>query len=567
MTERINKNSKTVLCAVNSKYVHTNLAVRSIYAYAKNKTPELNISIFETTINDSISNTLSCLYEQNADVYGFSCYLWNISYIKELASSLKKAFTGKKDIIIFFGGPEVSFDSEVVLKTCPYVDFVVSGEGEYTVSRLLNGEDFSCIDGITYRYNDSIQTNPQSKVPVDLDSLPFVYGEEIDILKSRLIYYETSRGCPFKCAYCLSGSDNKVRYLSLDRVKEDFMFFINHEVPLVKLVDRTFNASPARSKEIINFICENSKNTRFHMEISADILDDELISILNSAPKDIMQFEIGVQSTNIKTLDAINRKSDFEKLKLKVKKLLQGENIHIHLDLIAGLPHEDFESFKKSFNDVMDIKPHMLQLGFLKLLKGSKLRCDADIWGMQYADGSPYEIICNRFISFDELSCLKRVEFVLDRLYNSGDFKNTLELLFNVYNNDYFKLFEDIADYFKKMGHFNVSLSKYQIYDIVYEMFSGLGVQFKDAITYDYLLNVTSHARPDWIDFVPSKDFTDACFEILKNEELKSQIMPWYKDVPAKKIIKSVYFYKFSDKILMFDRSKNKAIDVTAYFV
>ncbi len=566
LINNLNESKKIVLCAVNSKFVHTNLAVRSIKKYCESQNKKLNIEIYETTIHDSILNTLSGLYDLDADVYGFSCYLWNISYIKELASSLKKAFSGKKDIKIFFGGPEVSFDAEDVLNNNPYVDFVVTGEGEYSVCKLLSGEDLNNIGGLVYKDGDTIITNKPQTEYVDLNTLPFVYGDDIEDLKGRIIYYETSRGCPFKCAYCLSGSDNRVRNLSLDRALEDFMFFIKHNVPLIKLVDRTFNASKSRAKEIISFIAENSQNTRFHMEISADILDDELINIISKVPEGLIQFEIGVQSTNQKTLDAINRKAKFKDIAENVKKLLSFGNIHIHLDLIAGLPYEDYESFKKSFNDCMALYPHMLQLGFLKLLKGSDMRKSAIDYNMQFSDFPPYEILSNDFISFGELSHLKKVEFVLDKVYNGGDFTKTLEFLFEHYKYDYFKLFDDIKDYFEKIGYFNISLSKYQVFDGVYNMFSHLGDKFKDSITFDYLLCVTSHAKPDWIDFVPDRKFLDSTFEILKSEELKLKIMPRYYNVPAKKIIKNVYFHKFTDKIIMFDRKYKDTIDVTRYF-
>ena len=563
---KITNNLKTVLCAVNSKYVHTNLAVRSIKAYCTAQNPDLNINIFETTINDSPFSALSKLYELDADLYGFSCYLWNIDYILELADGLKKAFSGNKEIKVFLGGPEVSFDSVDVLKKYPFIDFIVSGEGEYTVYKILNGESIENIPSVTYKYQNDIIKNEFSGEYVDLNKLPSAYKDDIDTLNKRLLYYESSRGCPFRCAYCLSGSDNKVRAKDVSLVKEDFMFFINHNVPLVKMVDRTFNFNKERTYELIDFIINNSKNTKFHFEISADILDDEILGLIKTAQKDLMQFEIGVQSTNLKTLDAIKRPADFNKISHNVKKLLSYGNTHIHLDLIAGLPYEDLSSFKNSFNEVLALKPHVLQLGFLKLLKGSKLRDAAHTYGMLFKEGAPYEIIKNDFIDFASLCELKDVEFALDRIYNSQSFTNTLEILYKHYKFNYYKLFYDISKCFKDGGYFDVSLSKFGIYDIIYEKFKNIGEEFKDAITFDWLINVTSHARPYWIDFVPDKAFSDRCFEILKDEELKAEFMPAYYNVPAKKIVKCAYFYKFSNKIFMFDRQTGFYMDVTDLF-
>ena len=566
MPIQITKNSKTVLCAVNCKFAHTNLAVRSIKAYAKTQNPQLNIEIFETTINDSISNTLARLYELDADLYGFSCYLWNINYILELADSLKKAFSGKKEICVFLGGPEVSFDACDVLNQNPFIDFIVCGEGEYAVYNILNGSLAECEPSVTYRCGNLIKQNKSSGEYVDLNRLPLAYMEDIDTLGNRLVYYESSRGCPFSCAYCLSGCDNKVRAKDISLVKDDFLFFINHNVPLVKLVDRTFNFNKKRTFELVDFIIKNSKNTKFHFEISADILDDEILELIKSSPKELMQFEIGVQSTNIKTLNAIGRHTNFSKISKNVKKLLGYNNVHIHLDLIAGLPYEDLQSFKKSFNDVLNLKPDVLQLGFLKLLKGSKLRDNAHTYGILFSNCAPYEIIKNDYIDYTSLCELKDVEFALDRIYNSGYFKNSLDVLYKHYEYDYYKLFYDISQYFKSRGYLDVSVSKFQLYDVLYEMFKSIGTRFLDAITYDWLLNVTSHARPYWIDFVSDKEFNDKCFDILKNEELKAKIMPEYYNVPAKKIIKTTFFYKFSHKILMFDKQNEKVIDVTEYF-
>lgn len=561
------KSKKTALCAVNAKYVHTNLAVRSIKKYCETQNSEFDITICETTINDSMSAYLASLYKLDADIYCFSCYLWNIDKILLLADNLKKAFSGEKDIKVVLGGPEVSYDSADVMKKYPFVDCIIYGEGEITAFELLSGTDMKDIDGITYRENDNIVQNLPRKLPGDLNYLPFAYDEEIEQYKNKIIYYESSRGCPFACTYCLSGDESRVRYLSYERVKSDLMFFIKHKVPLVKFVDRTFNASRKRTRDIFKFIIENAGETRFHTELAGDLIDDELIDVLRTAPDGLFQFEIGVQTTNVKTTDAINRAIEWKPLKENIQKLMSLGTIHIHLDLIAGLPYEDFESFKKSFNDVMELKPHMLQLGFLKLLKGSHIRHNAYEYGMVFKTDAPYEIIKNKYLSFDNLLSLKNTEYVLDKYYNSGAFKKTMNYLFKRYGNDYYKVFFDIAAYFDKMCIFNKSLAKYQLYDILYECFKHFGIDFKECMLYDYLYNVKSHALPDWCSTRQSRSELDAYYNLLKNEELKKKIMPHYYNVPAKKIIKNVHFEKFTYGTLMFDYKTNQVIDVTDYII
>ena len=523
------------------------------------------VMVGEYTINDSLSHILSKIYRQKPDVVAFSCYIWNFNHILSLCQNIKQA---NENIKIVLGGPEVSYSPREIMQKNNFVDFIISGEGEVTIKELFDAisqnKSYN-IDGVTYRKGSEIIVNNPRKPIDNFDDLPFVYDNTIDMFKNKIIYYESSRGCPFSCSYCLSGENSKVRFLSLDRVKKDIDFFMRHNVPLVKFVDRTFNANKHRAYEIFKYIIDNSKDTRFHMELAGDLLDDATIELLSTAPKDIMQFEIGVQTTNDKTMAAINRKINQDKLFCNISKLMKNGNIHIHLDLIAGLPYEDINSFKKSFNDVMSLKPHILQIGFLKLLDGSRVKEQVNEFGYRYSQSAPYEVISNDFISYDEILFLHDFEDVFEKFYNNGGFTKTLDLLFNMYDNS-FEMFEDLAKYFDENGLFDMSLSKQKLYDVMYEFTNYRGIDAKEAIKFDYIKCLKSHTVPNWCNQDRSAEFEDKCHEILKDENFKLKNLPHYYDVPAKKVIKSVHFEKFSYGVLLFDHISNIVIDVTKYF-
>jgi len=469
--ERIIK-MKVSLVALNAKFIHTSLALRSLMSYADPK--GLYTVIREYTINNRIDFIVSDIYKEKPDYIGFSCYIWNIELIKVIAKRLKKVLPSTK---MFFGGPEVSYDSINFLEENPFADIVIRGEGEKAYKSLLelwlNGDDLSKINGIVYRTNDTIIENP-GVLPIELDKIPFVYSNAEEF-KNKIIYYETQRGCPYNCQYCLSSVEKGVRFLSEKRVKSDLDFFLKNKVSQVKFVDRTFNCNHNHAMMIWKYLMENDNGiTNFHMEITADILKDEAINLLKNARKGLFQFEIGVQSTNELTIDAIKRSAKFGGIADVVKKISLGQNIHQHLDLIAGLPYENYESFKRSFNDVYALEPQQLQLGFLKLLKGSGLRIDAEKYGIVFADEAPYEVLYTNDISFDELLKLKAIEEMVETFYNSGKALTAVKFAINQMG-DAFGFFEILSAWWEKNGYDEISHTKMDLYDRLFQFFK----QFK----------------------------------------------------------------------------------------
>ncbi|HHW48406.1 MAG TPA: B12-binding domain-containing radical SAM protein, partial [Clostridiaceae bacterium] len=392
---------RTVLVALNSKYIHSSLAPWYLKAACGDGCGE--IIVLEYTINDDIENVLGEIYSLKPDVAAFSCYIWNIGKALRLSENLKKVLPSVK---IVLGGPEVSFDAEKIMEENQFIDYIITGEGEAAFKSLLTAlKDLkdepeksllSSIGSLVYRFDGNIFSNNPCELIKDLDQIPSPYtGEMLASTSDKVVYFESSRGCPFSCSYCLSSTIDGVRHFSLDRVKSELFKLIKAGVKLVKFVDRTFNCNKARAKEIFKFVIEHGENTAFHFEAAADLFDDEMIEMLSQAPSGRIQFEIGIQSTNMQTLAAVNRKSNLDRVFDNVRKLRQHGNIHLHLDLIAGLPYEDFCSFKTSFDAVYSLKPHNLQLGFLKMLKGSKIRREAYKYSYNYRSYPPYEVLGN----------------------------------------------------------------------------------------------------------------------------------------------------------------------------
>jgi radical SAM superfamily enzyme YgiQ (UPF0313 family) len=448
---------KIVLVALNATYGHTNLAVRYLRDVCLNNDEiagKTLITCCEYTINDSIRNILFDLYEQKADIYAFSCYIWNITLINELSDLLSKILP---DCTVVFGGPEVTYETESFFLSHPQVNFIISGSGEGAfmelIERLLS-------DG--YSGTDRILRSPA----IALKDIPFPYTNEDFKDLSKQYYYESSRGCPFTCSYCLSSEPGRVEALPAERVKSDFAFFINKRIKQVKLVDRTFNYDDKRAIEIWKFLIsryeENPFSTNFHFEIAGDLLSNEAIEVLAGAPAGIIRFEIGVQTTDTNVLDAISRKSNIGKLLRNISNISKKGNIEIHLDLIAGLPGEDMTKFENSFNMVMSLRPDMLQLGFLKMLKGSKIKEDAAKYDIKCSLTPPYEVISTDTMSFIELMKLKNIEILLERYYNSGLYKYSIELLFTMFSNDYFKLFENFETHQKQNGMLDRKTSRHE---------------------------------------------------------------------------------------------------------
>ncbi len=545
---------KIILATLNAKYIHVNLAIRSIGKFCEVFSPKL----MEYTINDNIDNIIAKLYKEKADVIAFSCYIWNIEKILYIAKTLKSV---SPNITFVLGGHEVSYDAKDILNENPYIDYIIRGEGEkpcYALfDALINKKSVRDILSLTYKDGNEIIENSLCEGG-DLNEYPFSYDESIDIFKGKIVYYESSRGCPFQCSYCLSGNNTRVNFLELGRVKKELLFFIEHNVSLVKFVDRTFNADKKRASEIFKFIIENKKNTKFHFELAGSLIDDEMLAILKDAPQGLIQFEIGVQSTNERTMTAIGRKIDFNKIKENVSKILELKNIHVHLDLIVGLPYEGYESFKKSFDDVVSIRPHVLQLGFLKLLKGSKIREEEKRFNYKYKTLAPYEIMENDFISFDDIIKLKYIEDIFEKYYNSGDFKQSMDFLFDKFSSP-FGIFEKIYDYMRINNIFDNAISLEMRYTLLKNVFKEEGVC--DYTQADLLTNPKTKAS-----YELDLNFKDACFKFLKNERNIEKYLPQCVKLAPKIIYKRLRFQRLFGGVYMYDTTNEKLVEITSDF-
>ncbi len=461
------KSLKTLLVAVNAKYVHTNIAVRYISQFCTEQ--GLDCRFCEFTINEPQFNIISKLYAQDCDAYGFSCYIWNIETVLKLCKSLKKLRPERK---IFLGGPEVSFDSTDILSKNPFIDYIICGEGERAVADLIKMPPAErCV-----LYGERLD---------DMNLLPFPYAED-DLKRTvqgeKLVYYETSRGCPFSCSYCLSSASSGVRFLPIERVKKEISKLAKSGAKTIKFVDRTFNADKNRANQIWRHCLSIEGETCFHFEIGADLLTDDQIDLLKTAKPGQFQFEIGVQTTNPKTISEISRTMNLERLSKNVSRLKNETNVILHLDLIAGLPCENFLSFKKSFNDVYALSPDVLQLGFLKLLKGSDLRKSAKSYGIEFCSAAPYEVFSTNALSFDEVIKLKEVEDVLERYFNSGRFKETLKAATELFDTP-FDFYQELSVYWKERGLFGQGVKRISLYEHLYEF-------LKDHICEDDLAKV-----------------------------------------------------------------------------
>ena len=543
---------KILLAAVNAKYIHSNLAVYCLKSYAASKGQETEIA--EYTINQQTEEVLRDLYERNADVVAFSCYIWNIEFIKTIIKDYKKI---RPQCEIWLGGPEVSYRAEEILAELPEVRGVMVGEGEETFAKLVAAYreaekvcetderqvEFSKlpwreISGIVVRNHNGeiLGTNPAE--PLDFSSLPFPYGDgsisvdgnvPMNSFENCIIYYESSRGCPFSCAYCLSSLDKRVRFRDMDLVKQELKFFLDRKVPQVKFIDRTFNINGARTIELLQFIKENDNGiTNFHFEAAAELLTKEQIEILNSLRPGLVQLEIGVQSTNMDTLAAVNRKTELSPLKKTVAAIREKNNVHIHLDLIAGLPKEDLESFKNSFNEVYNMKPHQLQLGFLKVLSGAPMEDMAAENGTLYQSKPPYEVLSTKWLSFDDLILLKKVEELVEVYYNSGQFRAVIKKLETEFASP-FSLYESLARYYEERGLTGIShnrLARYEIlYDFIRELPAGEGRRreiYRDLLMYDLYLRENVKSRPSF-----AGDLT-FCKEQVKQFFIKEAAEPMY---------------------------------------
>ncbi|MFI3210030.1 MAG: B12-binding domain-containing radical SAM protein [Peptostreptococcaceae bacterium] len=546
---------KILLTTLNSKFIHTNLAIRYLKEFVRDIQ---TVDIKEYTINNSLDYILKDIHKGNYDVVLFSTYIWNVDDISKLCENIKKI---NQNIKIALGGPEVSYDSVDFMEKHSFVDYILFGEGELVfkdlVLTLQNKKELKDTKGIVYRENGEIIKTDDMPYLYDLDLIPSPYDNlDISEYENRIVYYETSRGCPFNCQYCLSSTLEGLRYFSIERVKKDLKNLIDAKVSQIKFIDRTFNANKKFAKEIMNFLMENDNDyTTYHFEVTAHLLTDDMIDFLENCKEGLFQFEIGVQTTNQDALNEVGRRDDFNKLSYVVRKIASFRNIHQHLDLIAGLPFENYDSFENSFNDVFNLGIEHIQLGFLKMIKGTGVRNRADIHGYQYKDYAPYEILFNNYINYDEMLKLKDIEDIIEKYYNSKNFTLSMRyIIFNYYSKSPFKFFEEFASYFDDNGHFDISQGKNQLYNILldfyFEKVNKNNELFRDILKYDYVsLGKTSNI-PNFFDKYEIEDFKNRCHVFLQNEEHLEMYLPKFVNVPAKQIIKSVHFENFKFDII-----------------
>lgn len=529
--KRKGNDMKVLLGAVNAKYIHSNLAVYCLKAYAeKYGDTSDEISIGEYTINQQLDEILRDIYKRKPDMLCLSCYIWNLTYVEEICREIKKVMP---QIIIWIGGPEVSYDGVKVLERLPEVDGVMKGEGEQTFCDLLHFYQDKTVDGlqnmkgIVYREQTGQIVENEWRKTMDLSKVPFVY-ENMELFEHKIIYYETSRGCPFSCSYCLSSIDKCLRFRDLELVKKELQFFIDHKVPQVKFVDRTFNCKHDHAMTVWRYIKEHDNGiTNFHFEVAADVLKDDEIELISDMRPGLIQLEIGVQSTNIDTITEIHRKMDFKKVVDIVTRINAGHNIHQHLDLIAGLPYEDLESFKQSFQDVYEVRPEQLQLGFLKVLKGSYMEKQKENYGLVYKDTPPYEVLYTKWLPYEDVLVLKKVEEMVEVYYNSSQFSNTLRLLEKEFDTA-FALYDTLARFYEEKGYDKVSYSRIARFEILYEFIQTITAEenlvlYKELLTYDLYLRENVKKRPDFAgDYTLQKDELRYINEeiLLKDERL-----------------------------------------------
>lgn len=580
-----------LLVAVNAKYIHSNLAVYSLKAYAekhfadwaktvpeqrcweKQNHASVSIDIAEYTINQPLDQILMDLYKKKPEILCFSCYLWNISYIEQLVCEISKVMP---EIEIWLGGPEVSWNAEDVLQRLPQVRGVMRGEGEVTfldVVHFYEGAFENCVKGfddilgITY-YKEEVReekterfivSTEERPVMADLNGIPFVY-EDIEAFEHKIIYYESSRGCPFSCSYCLSSIDKSLRFRDLELVKRELQFFIDHDVPQVKFVDRTFNCRHDHAMEIWKYVAEHDKGvTNFHFEVAADLLNEEEIALITSMRPGLIQLEIGIQSTNMQTIQEIRRTMRFEKVKKIVEQIHAKGNIHQHLDLIAGLPYEDYQRFRCSFNEVYTLKPEQLQLGFLKVLKGSYMEEKAKDYQLVYQDRPPFEVLSTAWISYDEVIALKGIEEMVEVYYNSRQFEKTLELLEKEFD-DACAMFEKLRDYYETKGLDQINHTRISRYEILFDFvkqllkekhLEGKIASYQESLIYDLYLRENVKNRPVFAGEDTVDKQTAAAF--YEKEEQERRYLKGYERYDKRQMRKMTHLERIGGNLLLFD--------------
>lgn len=592
---------KVLLAAINAKYIHSNLGIYSLKTYGEKMlkewglAEEAKVSLSEYTINHQMEQILQDIYKRKPDVIGFSCYIWNISYVKMILADIKKVLP---DVKIWAGGPEVSYHAEAFLKEEPAVDLVMMGEGEITFAHflkaLLEGEALKQVPGLMLRNDDGTFTDTGFRQVMDMSQIPFPYAfMDMKELEHRIIYYESSRGCPFSCAYCLSSIDKKLRFRSLDLVLPELEWFLQAKVPQVKFVDRTFNCKKSHAMAIWQYIRDHDNGiTNFHFEIAADLLDKDELDLLSTMRPGLVQLEIGVQSTNEKTLETIRRKTDIGEIRQITAAINSWHNIHQHLDLIAGLPWEDIESFKKSFNDVYKMEPEQLQLGFLKVLKGSYMEELIPDCDLLYSTAPPYEVLQTKWLSYGDVLELKDIEEMTEVHYNSRQFTCTLKELEKEFNTPY-EMFSFMAGYYNKNHLSGISHSRIARYEIFWKMIqtklgksgkyethkncesheirgteenagiSGKLELYRDLLMTDLYLRENVKSRPTFArDLSSSKDFVR---EFFQKEEKTPDHLSGYEGYDSRQMAKMAHLEPLRDgTYLLFDYKKRDPLSNNA---
>lgn len=595
---------KVLLAAINAKYIHSNLGIYSLKTYGEKMLKEwglaeqVEISLAEYTINHQMEQILQDIYKRKPDVIGFSCYIWNISYVKMILADIKKVLP---DVKIWAGGPEVSYHAEAFLKEEPAVDLVMMGEGEITFAHflkaLLEGEALKQVPGLMLRNDDGTFTDTGFRQVMDMSQFPFPYAfMDMKELEHRIIYYESSRGCPFSCAYCLSSIDKKLRFRSLDLVLPELEWFLQAKVPQVKFVDRTFNCKKSHAMAIWQYIRDHDNGiTNFHFEIAADLLDKDELDLLSTMRPGLVQLEIGVQSTNEKTLETIRRKTDIGEIRQITAAINSWHNIHQHLDLIAGLPWEDIESFKKSFNDVYKMEPEQLQLGFLKVLKGSYMEELIPDCDLLYSTAPPYEVLQTKWLSYGDVLELKDIEEMTEVHYNSRQFTCTLKELEKEFNTPY-EMFSFMAGYYNKNHLSGISHSRIARYEILWKMIqmkleksgkyethkncesheirgteenagiSGKLELYRDLLMTDLYLRENVKSRPSFArDLSSSKDFVR---EFFQKEEKTPEHLSGYEGYDSRQMAKMAHLELLRDgTYLLFDYKRRDPLSNNAWIL
>ena len=546
---------KFLLTAINAKFIHSNPAIYSLRACVGEKLQPY-VELAEFTINESLESILEGIWKHQPDAIGFSCYIWNWKLIREILAELPKLLPNTE---IWLGGPEVTYDGPGLLKEFPQVTGIMVGEGEVTFRELLEQylweaegtqkqvgkrteERFGQITGLCLA---SGYTAPRELT--DLTTLPFLY-ENMEPFTNRIIYYETSRGCPYRCSYCLSSIDKKVRLRDISVVKRELQFFLDQKVKQVKFIDRTFNCDHRHAMEIWQYIHEHDNGvTNFHFEISADILREEEIALLNQFRPGLAQLEIGVQSTNPETIRAIKRVMDVDKLEKIVVAIHQGHNIHQHLDLIAGLPYEDYESFGRSFDRVYGMQPEQLQLGFLKVLKGSDMHENAQEYGIRYLEQPPYEVLYTNWISYGEIRRLKRIEEMVELYYNSGQFTHTLPVLEKAFSGP-FAMYEALADYYQEQEYFTNSPARAYRYQILLEFAALKDPEnreiYRELLVYDMYLRENLKSRPGFAADITEEEKQEIR-RFYQTEEQEHRYLPAYREYDWKQLSRMTHLEPF----------------------